>query len=233
MKASWGTQARVENPINELQQLRAKVRKLASDHEQAAEEFRRSQVLGGIAVKIGAEWLEERLRRPTGELQSAALALRQKWRLSPTYRQLEDQLEKLVEETRRLLRVLFARPPSLREVREAAMLNTKARRLDQLLGNAIERLEAWLSSGRPMPVRSPRRRTPAKPNSPARAKAKFMEPRGSVLRDFAALLGIAGFTFAILLIPMGYASALLLSLLVAMLEIIIVFFIKPRLSKAD
>ncbi len=50
---------RVENPVEALKALRERVRKLRSDHDEAARLFRQNSGIGDFAIEIGARWLED------------------------------------------------------------------------------------------------------------------------------------------------------------------------------
>lgn len=152
----------VEDPLEALRGLQRKARDLTRRHGDAARLFRQSAAVGGVLAEVGVRWLEEEWGFPSQATRKAAAHLRSSWRETPTCQELEREAHALIDEARSALSRVFVRLPSLKNARQAALVNTKCARLDAVLDDAIARAEKWIGSGKQLPVRpeSPPRRAP-------------------------------------------------------------------------
>lgn len=221
----------MENPVGILKELRERVRKLISDHEEGARRFRQNAAVGGVLIEMGVRWLEEDFGFPGRETRTAAENLRAQWKETPEYKGMWARLNDLIEEAESLLRRIFRRPPSLANVHRGVMLNTKATRLDGILSGAISRTEAWLALDKSIPVGSTRvSRSKRRPAVRVHKKQPLKLWR-EWLAIIAAFVTIAGFIFLLSNGLIGFEVALLTSVALAFLVVLALILVSRRMQK--
>lgn len=153
---------------DELKALLTDARAFSLRYETALRSFKQNDALWRMISDKALDYLEDQFNLHRQQLDRAAQTFFTEWKLSQQYRQLEVDLEILVQGVRLTLARTYSNPPSLSEIHKAVRLTTKATRLVGILAASVDDAASWLASGKQLPIR--RVHKPAVGRAPKAAK---------------------------------------------------------------
>ncbi len=208
-----------------LRALKARIRPLRAEYDQAAARFKAGQALGDVLLGVGSRWAEETFDVPSGEARRAAQRLRAQWKESKPYTDLAAKYSALEVDVEKALSISAARQPTLKKVRDAALLPTKLTRLDAVLSGAIEQVE------RPASTSASRERRAGSRAAQAQ-RAMSWKRVGEVLGAIGSIASIV--SLLVFLATQPYATVVLVSLVIlaiACAGVVVVLYLLGRRAR--
>jgi len=168
--------------LSELRNQLNFARGFGARYDAALRSFQRSDAIGKLISDKALDYFEDRFDLDRDSLDQAAASFFSQWKHSQPHRQLETEVEQVIQNAKTTLLRAYRSPPVFTEIHEAIRLSTKMARLATVLAKAVDDVERWLASGKPLPVRRSRGRISSQtsPHKRARARANAQSPS---LRD--------------------------------------------------
>lgn len=158
------------NILQELRNLLDNVRRFGARYERERQKFQQSNAFWQVLSGKVLDYVEDEFELDRERLDTAERTFFTAWHQSPQFFALETEVTESIGQANRILSQVFRRAPSMREVHTAVRLTTRMSRLAAILAQSVDAAEAWVRSGKSLPVRRIRRSTlqaPAK-RSPTR-----------------------------------------------------------------
>jgi hypothetical protein len=137
----------------ELSNLLTEARGFKARYDNQLKTFQRSNAVWRVISGAFIDYLENEYDLDRSRLNEAERTFYSAWVQSPQYHQLELQLDTLIDRSAQVLARAFRKTLSLREVHSAVKLTTKATRLAAIIASSLSTAQAWVATGKKLPVR--------------------------------------------------------------------------------
>jgi len=167
-----------------FRELRNRAKRLLRDYEESSTAFLKEKQSREAFVELGAEvFHRSELRIPKKVTRAFGSSASLDWQHSEQYKNLTENIEKLVREVEETFRLLKGRQPSLRVVHQAVKPDTKLKHL----AGALTTAEGYASASR---HQKKRKRVSRRKPSPDTEGTREERERGLKLSQVQTLMGI-------------------------------------------